>query len=104
MDNLEYGKKVILYGPKGKKNMFTLKEGGRFSTKDGYMEHSAIISTGNGGEIKTNKGVSYYCFKPTYIDYIMNFKRKAQIIYPKDSAVILMWGDVYPGLDILESG
>jgi tRNA (adenine57-N1/adenine58-N1)-methyltransferase len=104
MAELEYGKRVILYGPKGNKNLLTLKEGGRFSTQNGFMEHADIIKAGDGAEIKTNKGVSYYCFKPTYMDYIMNFKRKAQIIYPKDSAMILMWGDVYPGLDILESG
>jgi tRNA (adenine57-N1/adenine58-N1)-methyltransferase len=104
MSDLEYGKKVILYGPKGKKNLFTLKEGARFSTQNGFMEHDNILKAGSGAEIKTNKGISYFCFKPTYMDYIMNFKRKAQIIYPKDSAMMLMWGDVYPGLNILESG
>ncbi len=35
----------------------------------------------------------------------MNIKRKAQIIYPKDTAAILMWGgDVRGGQRILESG
>jgi len=34
----------------------------------------------------------------------MHLKRNAQIIYPKDTAAMLMEGDVHPGLTILESG
>lgn len=104
MSDFEYGKKIILYGPKGKKHMFNLQKNARYSTQNGFMTHEAIIEAGNGGEVVTNKGVKYYCFNLTYMDYVMNFKRQAQIIYPKDAAMILMWGDVYPGLNILESG
>lgn len=104
MSDFEYGKKVILYGPKGKKHLFSLQKNARYSTQNGFMEHEAIIEAGNGGEVVTNKNISYFCFKPTYMDYVMNIKRRAQIIYPKDAAMILMWGDVHPGLNILESG
>jgi tRNA (adenine57-N1/adenine58-N1)-methyltransferase len=34
----------------------------------------------------------------------MNIKRRAQIIYPKDTAAMLMEGDIYPGLSVLEAG
>ena len=30
--------------------------------------------------------------------------RGAQVIYPKDAAQILMWGDVFPGARVLEAG
>jgi tRNA (adenine57-N1/adenine58-N1)-methyltransferase len=102
--HFEYGKKIILYGPKDKRHLIKLVNGGRFSTQNGYIEHDDIYKAGSGGRVFTSKNVEYLCFLPTYTDYVMNIKRKAQIIYPKDSAIILMWGDVYPGLNILESG
>ena len=102
--SFEYGKKIILYGPKERRHLITLNEGGRFSTQNGYIEHEDMFNAGNGGRVYTSKNIEYLCFKPTYTDYVMNIKRKAQIIYPKDSAIILMWGDVYPGLNILEAG
>ena len=30
--------------------------------------------------------------------------RGAQVIYPKDLAMILFWADVYPGCRVLEAG
>jgi len=30
--------------------------------------------------------------------------RGAQVIYPKDLAVLVLWGDVYPGATVLEAG
>ena len=30
--------------------------------------------------------------------------RGAQVIYPKDAAQIVMWGDVFPGARVLEAG
>ncbi|MDE7169566.1 MAG: tRNA (adenine-N1)-methyltransferase, partial [Mucispirillum sp.] len=43
-------------------------------------------------------------YKPTYMDFVMNIKRQAQIIYPKDAAAMLMWCDIAPNQHILESG
>jgi tRNA (adenine57-N1/adenine58-N1)-methyltransferase len=34
----------------------------------------------------------------------MGLHRQAHIIYPKDIAALLLWGDVYPGLNVFEAG
>lgn len=104
MDSLSYGDLVIISDKKARKYMVRMKENGRFSTEFGFMDHSTIIEAGNGGLVKASKGEAYRIFKPTYIDYVMKIKRNAQIIYPKDSAAMLMHGDIYPGLNVLESG
>ena len=104
MDELSYGDLVILSDKKARKYMVKVKENGRFSTEFGFIDHSAIIEAGNGGLVRASKGELYRVFRPTYIDYVMKIKRNAQIIYPKDSAAMLMHGDVYPGLNVLESG
>ncbi|MGE4319260.1 MAG: tRNA (adenine-N1)-methyltransferase [Deferribacterales bacterium] len=89
---------------KGKKHLIRLKEGVRFSTQYGFIEHEAIAEAGDGGVAYTQKGVAYRVFYPTYSDYIMHIKRRAQIIYPKDSAAILMSCDIRGGQRVLESG
>jgi tRNA (adenine57-N1/adenine58-N1)-methyltransferase len=104
MDILNYGDLVILSDKKARKYMITLKEGARFSSQYGFIDHAEIINAGNGGLVKASKGEEYRVFKPTYIDYVMKIKRNAQIIYPKDTAMILMYADIYPGLNVLESG
>ena len=49
-------------------------------------------------------GDEYRAFRPTYIQFIMNQKRHAQIIYPKDTGPILMWADMFPGATVIEAG
>jgi tRNA (adenine57-N1/adenine58-N1)-methyltransferase len=41
---------------------------------------------------------------PTFNQYILNLKRHAQIIYPKDIGPILLWADIFPGATVLEAG
>ncbi|MGE4498132.1 MAG: tRNA (adenine-N1)-methyltransferase [Deferribacterales bacterium] len=105
MNKIEYGTNVILIDEeRGKRHMTKLREGLRFTTQYGFIEHDEIVKVLDGGIITASKGVRYRVLKPTYIDYIMNIKRRAQIIYPKDTAAMLMEGDIYPGLNVLEAG
>ncbi|MEF3254579.1 MAG: tRNA (adenine-N1)-methyltransferase [Deferribacterales bacterium] len=101
---LKYGDKVIISDHKKNRHTLVIKEGGKYSTNYGFVEHEKIIEAGDGGVVVSSKNVKYIVFKPTYIDYVMHIKRNAQIIYPKDTAAMIMEGDVYPGLNILESG
>ncbi|MDR0453461.1 MAG: tRNA (adenine-N1)-methyltransferase [Deferribacteraceae bacterium] len=101
---------VILTDRKRRKHMITLKPGGRFSSQYGYIEHDLLACLPSGGTAKTTGGGKtsgghcYRVFAVTYRDYVMHIKRQAQIIYPKDTAAILMWGDIAPHQLILESG
>ena len=100
----EFNTLVILSDKKDKQYMITLKEGARFSTQYGYIEHNDIAALNEGDIIKSTLGHPYLVYKPTYMDYVMNIKRQAQIIYPKDAAAMLMWADVAPNQKVLESG
>jgi tRNA (adenine57-N1/adenine58-N1)-methyltransferase len=35
---------------------------------------------------------------------VLSMPRGAQVIYPKDAAQIVMWGDIFPGARVLEAG
>jgi tRNA (adenine57-N1/adenine58-N1)-methyltransferase len=101
---------VILSDKKKNKHMITLKPGGKFHSQHGYIEHGAIAEASSGSILYTTtntgttKGHPFRVFGVTYRDYVMHIKRQAQIIYPKDTAAMLMWGDIAPNQNILESG
>ncbi|MBQ3034099.1 MAG: tRNA (adenine-N1)-methyltransferase [Deferribacterales bacterium] len=95
---------VIMSDKKENKHMITLKEGARFSTQHGFIEHDEIAKLCQGDMIKSSLGHPYRVYLPTYMDFVMNIKRQAQIIYPKDAAAMLMWGDIAPCQNVLESG
>jgi tRNA (adenine57-N1/adenine58-N1)-methyltransferase len=42
--------------------------------------------------------------RPTLGDYVLKMPRGAQVLYPKDLALIPMWADVYPGARVFEAG
>lgn len=95
---------VIISDKKGNKYMVTLKEGARFSTQYGFIEHDDIAKLTQGSSINSSLGQPYRVYLPTYMDFVMNIKRQAQIIYPKDAAAMLMWCDIAPHQNVLESG
>ncbi|MGH7961003.1 MAG: tRNA (adenine-N1)-methyltransferase, partial [Candidatus Binatia bacterium] len=46
----------------------------------------------------------FWIFRPTYAHLIPNLPRQAQVIYPKDVGLMLLWGDVFPGATVVEVG
>src|SRR5438874_13371046 len=49
-------------------------------------------------------GLRYIVVRPTLAEYVLEMPRGAQVIYPKDLAMILFWADIYPGCRVLEAG
>lgn len=86
------------------RKLIKLKNGNVYFTHEGSIPHDEVIGRPSGIEVSTDKGIKFTVFKASYNDYVMGLKRKAQIIYPKDIAALLLWGDIYQGLHILESG
>jgi tRNA (adenine57-N1/adenine58-N1)-methyltransferase len=86
------------------RKVIKLKSGNTYFTHLGSIPHDKIIGKLSGTLVSNDKGIKYTVFRATYNDYVMALKRKAQIIYPKDIAALLLWGDIYQGLHILEAG
>src|SRR5215212_8219781 len=42
--------------------------------------------------------------RPTLGEYVLKMPRGAQVLYPKDLALMPMWADVYPGARVFEAG
>ena len=98
------GDRVQLTGPKGKLHTITLEPGKAFGTHRGELKHDDIIGQPEGSVIKNHNGVEYLALRPLMTDFVMSMPRGANIIYPKDSALIVTMGDIFPGAKVVEAG
>jgi tRNA (adenine57-N1/adenine58-N1)-methyltransferase catalytic subunit len=98
------GDRVQLTDPKGRRYTLVLVEGGRYHTHRGGIEHDDVIGRAEGSVIVSAGGTAYLALRPLLADYVLSMPRGAQVIYPKDAAQIIMWGDIFPGARVLEAG
>ncbi|WP_422114528.1 tRNA (adenine-N1)-methyltransferase [Brachybacterium sp. UNK5269] len=101
---LAAGDKVQLADAKNRLHTITLKPGGEFHTHRGVLRHEQLLGAEDGVVVEDTRGTRYQALRPLYADYMLSMPRGAAIIYPKDSAQILMWGDIFPGARVLEAG
>lgn len=98
------GEQVFLIDQRGRRHLFTLHKGDTFHSDRGWIPHDAIIGQPEGGWVRTSLGARFLALRPTLAEYVLEMPRGAQVIYPKDLAVILFWADIYPGARVLEAG
>jgi len=98
------GDKVQLTGPKDRLYTITLVSGGTFGTHRGDILHDDIIGKPEGSVIVNGFGIEYLALRPLLTDFVMSMPRGAAIIYPKDSAQIIVEADIFPGARVVEAG
>ena len=101
---LRAGESVLFIDSKEREYLKTLRAGGRFSLRGGAMAADDIIGTHEGRMVRNPQGEDFLMLRPTFAQLIPNLPRRAQVIYPKDIALILLWGDIGPGMHVLEAG
>ncbi len=98
------GDRVQLTDSRGKMYSFFLQPGQQWHSHKGWIYHDDIIGKDEGVVLLSNSGTSYQAFRPLLNDYVLSMPRGATIIYPKDSAVIVGFCDLFPGAQVLEAG
>jgi tRNA (adenine57-N1/adenine58-N1)-methyltransferase catalytic subunit len=98
------GDRVQLTDPKGRLHTVTLAEGKQFHTHRGAIEHDSLIGRPDGSVVTATSGTAYLALRPLLTDFVLSMPRGAAVIYPKDSAQIISFGDIYPGARVLEAG
>ena len=101
---LAVGDQVQLTDPKGKLHTITLVDGGQFHTHRGIVEHQQLIGEPEGIVVKTSSGTPYLALRPLLSDFVLSMPRGAQVVYPKDAALIVGYADVFPGARVVEAG
>jgi tRNA (adenine57-N1/adenine58-N1)-methyltransferase len=103
-ENFAAGDRVQLTDPKGRLHTITLEPGKQFHTHRGAIEHDALIGAPEGSVVSSTSGTLYLALRPLLTDYVLSMPRGAAVIYPKDSAQIVMQADIHPGARVLEAG
>nr|WP_275889268.1 tRNA (adenine-N1)-methyltransferase [Nakamurella flavida] len=100
----ESGDRVQLTDSKGRKYTVILETGGTYHTHRGALPHDAIIGLPEGSVVNSAAGSAYLALRPLLTDYVLSMPRGAAVIYPKDAAQIVYFGDIFPGARVLEAG
>ncbi|HEU0132884.1 MAG TPA: tRNA (adenine-N1)-methyltransferase [Mycobacteriales bacterium] len=101
---LRPGDRVQLTDPKKRMHTITLATGGQFHTHRGIVSHDDLIGGPDGVVVKSTAGTPYLAMRPLLADYVLSMPRGAQVIYPKDAALIVGYADVFPGARVVEAG
>lgn len=97
------GDAVLFIDRKGRRYLKMLQRGKKILIR-GELLADDLIGREEGSRIKFSKGEAFLVLRPTYADLIPQLPRAAQVIYPKDTGPLLIWGDVFPGARVIEAG
>lgn len=103
-DPFTVGDKVLLLDRKGRRYLLTLSEGGEFHYHAGVVAHADLVGLPEGSRVRSSKGSTLRALRPTAADWTVKAPRGAQVIYPKDQAMIVALADIGPGSVVVEAG
>jgi tRNA (adenine57-N1/adenine58-N1)-methyltransferase catalytic subunit len=98
------GELVVLRDEKGRRSMVVLVTGSTWHSHAGALDHDALIGAPEGISVATPKGVEIIALRPTREDFVLKMQRGAQVVYPKDQAMIVGLADIRPGMRVVEAG
>lgn len=101
---LRAGDQVQLTDPKGRLHTITLEPGREFHTHRGALRHDDLIGSPEGVVVRASGGTAYLALRPLLADYVLSMPRGAQVVYPKDAAEVVAFGDIFPGARVVEAG
>lgn len=103
-DPLGEGELVLFTDRKHRRYLVTLFPGGEWHSHAGMLPHDEVIGKPEGCAIRTNKNMEITVLRPTREDFALKMKRGAQVVYPKDQAMIAALADIRPGCTVVEAG
>lgn len=98
------GETVLLIDRKGRRYLVDLHAGGEFHYHSGAIAHDDMIGQPEGVRVRSAKGSHVRVYRPTPGDWTVKAPRAAQVIYPKDQALIVGLADIGPGMTVVEAG
>jgi len=98
------GERVLLIDARNRRYLITLGSGRQFHSHLGSVAHDDLIGAPEGSSVSTTGGSKLLAFRPTLADFTLKMKRGAQVVYPKDTGLILVYADIFPGATVVEAG
>jgi tRNA (adenine57-N1/adenine58-N1)-methyltransferase catalytic subunit len=104
MSRFSNGERIHLVDQKRRQYALTLKAGETYQFSGQKIAHDALIGRPDGSIVTLSGGKKMVALRPTFGEYVLKMPRGAQVLYPKDLAIIPMWADIYPGARVFEAG
>ena len=98
------GDNILLYLNRRRSYLVKAEKGKSFHTHKGFVQFDSLIGKRYGTRLSSSLGVEFAALRPTLRDFIFKAQRKTQIMYPKDIALIVMFGGIGPGSRVVEAG
>jgi tRNA (adenine57-N1/adenine58-N1)-methyltransferase len=98
------GDRVVLHDRSGRRYRATLAAGQSLSLHSGVVRHDDLIGLPEGSIVTTHQGAKLLVLRPTFAESVVDRRRSAQPIYPKDLGLVLVRADIRPGARVLEAG
>lgn len=102
--SFEEGEPALLIDSKGRRFLLKLEHGRTFQYHQGTVAHDDLIGAEDGSWVAASGGSKLLLLSPRLADFVLKMKRAAQVVYPKDLGPILVYGDIGPGMTVLEAG
>ena len=103
-DPLSAGERVLLLDRKARRYLVLLEAGAEWHSHKGLIAHDDIIGLPEGSTVRTTRNENLLVVRPTTGDYTLKSPRGAQVVYPKDQAMIVTLADICPGATVVEAG
>jgi tRNA (adenine57-N1/adenine58-N1)-methyltransferase len=98
------GEPALLIDSRGRHFLLKLERGRTFQFHNGLVPHDELIGREDGTWVRSSGDARLLLIRPRLADFILKMKRGAQVVYPKDLGPILVYGDIAPGMTVLEAG
>jgi tRNA (adenine57-N1/adenine58-N1)-methyltransferase len=99
------GQPMLLIDERNREHLVIVPEpDGALRVKGERFTGEELAALHEGQLLVTPQRRRYLVMRPTMGQVVMNMPREAQVIYPKDLGLLLMWGDVAPGQQVIEVG
>ena len=95
---------MLLVDARGRRYLVTLAVGKQWHSHAGGLEHDSLIGAREGARVRTSTGARLIAIRPGLADYALKMRRGAQVVYPKDTGLILVYADIFPGATVVEAG
>jgi tRNA (adenine57-N1/adenine58-N1)-methyltransferase len=99
----DMGDMVILLDRRGDRHMVRLTGGKERVGKLGLVDTSTLVGASDGARVSVGSA-TFVALAPTVIDKVATIERRAQIVVPRDAALIALHADVKAGDLVVEGG
>lgn len=99
-----HGDPIVFTDREGRELMAVLTPGRVTDIRGNLIPHDALVGQPEGLRVRGSRAVEFRVMRATLPQYARSMQRHATIVYPKDTALLIAYGDVFPGARVVEGG